>query len=139
MHRVLATLTVVACLIIVATPSFAQQQPALSGTVTSAREGAMEGVLVSAKQQGSTITVTVVSNDKGEYAFPAGRLAPGRYELSIRAAGYALDGANTVEIAGATAKTDLKLKPAPITSDQLTNAEWMTSAPGPDDIKRAML
>ena len=140
MHRVLATLTaVVACLIAFIATSSAQQPPALSGSVSSAREGAMEGVLVSAKKQGSTITVTVVSNDKGEYAFPAGRLRPGRYQLSIRAAGYALDGDGVLEIAGATAKADLKLKPAPFTSDQLTNAEWMISAHGSDDIKRAML
>ena len=75
----------------------------------------MEGVLVSAKKQGSTITVTVVSDAKGAYAFPAARLAPGRYELKIRASGYALDGAGTVELAaGKTATADLKLKPAPV-------------------------
>jgi len=39
--------------------------PALGGTITSDREGPMEGVLVSAKKQGSTITVTVVSDAKG--------------------------------------------------------------------------
>jgi hypothetical protein len=36
----------------------------------------MEGVLVSAKRAGSTITVTVVSDAKGRYAFPANRLSP---------------------------------------------------------------
>ena len=36
----------------------------------------MEGVLVSAKKPGSTITVTVVSDESGAYAFPAGRLGP---------------------------------------------------------------
>ena len=35
---------------------------ALQGTVTSAQEGAMEGVLVSAKKADSTVTVTVVSD-----------------------------------------------------------------------------
>ena len=35
--------------------------------------------LVSAKKAGSTITVTVVSDAKGAYAFPADRLAPGSY------------------------------------------------------------
>src|SRR6266850_2211588 len=47
---------------------------ALSGQVSSAQENAMEGVLVSLKKEGSTIATTVVSNDKGVYAFPAGRL-----------------------------------------------------------------
>src|SRR5438067_13733349 len=38
---------------------------ALTGQVTSAEEGRMEGVLVSAKKAGSTITITVVTDDQG--------------------------------------------------------------------------
>jgi len=57
--------------------------PALSGTIASDREGAMEGVLVSARREGSTITVTVVSDARGEFAFPASRLEPGQYRLTI--------------------------------------------------------
>ena len=65
------------------------------------------------KKPGSTITVTVVSDASGAYAFPAGRLEPGNYKLTVRASGYALDGAGTVELAaGKTATADLKLKPA---------------------------
>ena len=56
------------------TPSFAAT---LTGTVTSTKEGAMEGVLVTAKKDGSTMSVTVVSDDKGRYSFPEGRLTPG--------------------------------------------------------------
>ena len=107
--------------------------PILSGTVSSDRDGPMEGVLVSAKKAGSTITTTVVSDSKGHYGFPADRLAPGAYKLAIRAAGYALDGSDAITLSpGAPATADLKLKPAPITPDQVTNAEWLTSAPGPD-------
>ena len=114
--------------------------PALSGKIASDPEGSMEGVLVSAKKEGSTITVTVVSDAKGEYAFPAARLEPGRYQLTIKAAGYALDGSGMIELASAkTTTADLKLKPAPVTSDQLTNSEWLTSAPGPEELKRALL
>src|SRR6476659_600339 len=94
--------------------------PALTGTVASDREGPMEGVLVSAKKQGSTITVTVVSDAKGAYAFPAGRLEPGSYKLAIRASGYALDGADNVELAPSRATTtNLKLKPSPVQFEQL--------------------
>jgi streptogramin lyase len=119
----------------------AQSSPAaLAGVVTSDREGPMEGVLVSAKKQGSTITVTVVSDDKGEYAFPAGRLEPGSYALSIRATGYALDGDGALTLsAGQPAKANLKLKPVPVTSADLTNSEWLSSAPGPDELKRGLL
>ena len=62
----------------------AQHAAALSGQVSSAEDGAMEGVLVSARRDGSTITTTVVSDDKGHYAFPADRMEPGRYTLAIR-------------------------------------------------------
>ena len=39
------------------------ESAALTGSVSSAAEPAMEGVLVSARKDGSTITVTVVSDD----------------------------------------------------------------------------
>jgi len=61
---------------------------ALMGQVSSAEEGAMEGVLVSAKSAGSTVTFTVVSDQQGRYQFPAAKLAPGQYSQRIRAAGY---------------------------------------------------
>ena len=69
--------------------ALAQSNPAaLTGKVTSDREGPIEGVLVSAKRQGSTVTVTVVTDAKGEYAFPAPRLDAGR--LSPQRAGDGL-------------------------------------------------
>src|SRR6266849_2768383 len=87
------------------------QPPALSGNVTSAEEGAMEGVLVSAKKVGSTITITVVSDAQGRYSFPAGKLEPGTYALRIRAVGYDLDGSAMVDAAAQKPATlDLKLK-----------------------------
>ena len=125
----------------IAQPVGAQaQSAALTGKVLSDPEGPMEGVLVSARKSGATITVTVVSDAKGEYSFSASRLDPGRYTLSIRAAGYALDGAPDIDIAqGKPTVADLKLKPAPPRPDQIANAEWIMSAPGPDEIKRVML
>ncbi len=65
--------------------------PRLTGQVTSTDEGAMEGVLVSAQQLGSPITVTVVSDRAGQFAFPPAKLRPGRYALRIRAVGYDLE------------------------------------------------
>ena len=57
----------------------AQSQPpaALTGHVTSEAQGAMEGVVVSAKKAGSTVTVSVVSDAQGRYSFPANRLSAG--------------------------------------------------------------
>jgi virginiamycin B lyase len=129
-----------AWLLIAGTAAAQSPQAALKGKITSDREGAMEGVVVSAKRAGSTITVSVVSDAKGDYSFPASRLQDGRYALTIRAAGYVLEGAPTVELsAGKPAVADLKLAPTQQLAEQLTNAEWMASAPGDDDIKRRLL
>jgi virginiamycin B lyase len=113
----------------------AQGASALIGQVASAEEGPMEGVLVSAKKDGTNITVTVVSDQKGEYGFPADWLDPGHYTIAIRAAGYNLDGPKAVDIAGAGAKADIKLVKTKNLASQLTNAEWMLSAPGPENVK----
>jgi hypothetical protein len=78
--------------------SAAQAGAALTGIVSSQAEGPMEGVLVSAKRAGSTLTTTVVSDAKGRYAFPGGRLEPGAYTIGIRATGYDLEGPSSVDV-----------------------------------------
>ena len=116
-----------------------QPASALTGVVTSEAEGAMGGVLVSAKRDGSTIKTTVVTDEQGRYAFPADRIEPGNYTLEIRAVGYNLQGPRTVELAGEGATTaDIRLRPAGNLSAQLTNAEWLMSFPGSDDQKRLL-
>jgi len=120
--------------------ALAQSRAALTGTVTSAEEGAMEGVLVGAKKTGSTITVTVVSDKAGGYSFPAGRLEPGRYVLTIRAVGYELDGPAAVEVAAQKPATvDLRLRKTANLAAQLSNGEWMASVPGTDQQKGLLL
>jgi virginiamycin B lyase len=118
----------------------AAAQTALSGQVTSAEEGAMEGVVVSAKKDGSTITISVVTDAQGRYAFPAARLEPGKYSIKARAAGYQLDGAPTTQVAaGAEGKSDLNLKKLRNLSATLTNAEWLHSIPGTEAQKKFLL
>ena len=68
----------------------AQGAAALTGIVTSAQEGAMEGVVVSARKAGSIVQVSVTTDAKGRYAFPENRLEPGHYMLAARAVGYDL-------------------------------------------------
>ncbi len=118
----------------------AQSGPALTGLVTSAAEGAMEGVVVTARKAGSTFTVSVTSDASGRYSFPADRLEPGPYSLTIRAIGYDLSGAATAEVAAArTAMTDLRLAKTKNLAAQLSNAEWMMSIPGTEDQKAMIL
>jgi streptogramin lyase len=112
---------------------------ALTGTVSSPQEGAMEGVLVTAKKDGATIATTVVTDATGHYAFPASRLEPGHYTLRIRAVGYNLDGPGEATIAaGKSTQTDIKLRKTGNLSAQLTNAEWLISMPGTDEQKRML-
>src|SRR5882762_1519462 len=69
----------------------AQSSAALTGQVTSAEEGPMEGVLITAKRTNSTMAITVVSDAQGHYRFPSAKLEPGQYAISIRAVGYDLE------------------------------------------------
>jgi hypothetical protein len=120
-------------------PATSQTAGTLAGTVSSAEEGMMEGVLVSVRKDGSTITTTVVSDNEGRYSFPAGRLDVGHYGLSIRAVGYDLAGPKSVDIeAGKAAAADVKVVKTKNLAAQLSNAEWIASAPGTDR-QRALL
>ena len=121
-------------------PAQAQTPAALTGQVSSGEEGPMEGVLISAKKAGSTITITVVSDAQGNYSFPAAKLEPGQYSLRIRAVGYDLDRPASVDVAAQQpAKYDLKLRKTEDLAAQLSNAEWLASFPGTDQQKNAML
>jgi virginiamycin B lyase len=114
----------------------AQTSSALTGLVSSSEEGAMEGVLVSAKKEGSTITTTVVTDERGRYSFPAARVEPGKYTITIRAIGYRLEGPKAVEVpAGSTGTADLKLGKVKSLVPQLSSGEWLLSLPGADKQK----
>ena len=109
----------------------------LAGHVRSAEEGAMEGVVVSARHDGSPITVSVVSDAAGHFQFPSTKLIAGSYEISIRAVGYDLDGSASVAVAtGKPVDAEIRLKKTGQLWAQLTNAEWMLSIPGPAAEKR---
>src|SRR5207247_10164938 len=118
----------------------AQAPPTLTGQVTSAEEGPMEGVVISARKDGSTISISVVTNAQGRFAFPAERLESGHYTLKARAAGYELDGGKGAAVAaGQETKVEIKLRKVKNLSAHLTNAEWLTSMPGTDEQKRFLL
>jgi virginiamycin B lyase len=105
--------------------------PSLTGVVTSDGKELMEGVLVTAKLSGGKTSITVVSDAGGSYSFPPGRLGPGNYVLSVRAAGYELAAPVNVELRpGQTVKQDLLLRRTENLASQLTGAEWLISVPG---------
>jgi streptogramin lyase len=112
---------------------------ALAGQISSAEEGRMEGVLVSAKKAGSTVAITVVSDDQGRFQFPAAKMPPGQYTLRIRAVGYDLESPGTTEIIGnKTVTADLKLHKTTDLAAQLSNAEWLASIPGTEQQKASI-
>lgn len=110
--------------------ALAQAAAALGGQVTSAEEGAMEGVMVTAKKAGSTVAISVASGADGKFSFPVGKIEPGEYAIRIRAIGYELDGPKTVTVGAQAAPVSVKLKKTRNLAAQLTSAEWFMSFPG---------
>jgi len=117
----------------------APSHAALTGQVASEAEGAIEGVLVGARKTGSTVTTWVVSDAQGQYSFPRNRMEPGRYAISIRAAGYELPG-TSVDVAPQPTRLDLALKKVTTSrlAMQLSNTEWLNSVPGTPGQKVAL-
>jgi virginiamycin B lyase len=117
-----------------------QSGEALSGEITSPEEGAMEGVVVSARKDNSTITVSVISDKQGNFRFSAARLDPGHYSLAIRAVGYELERPEAADVGlDKTATVDIKLRKASDLASQLTSAEWLLSIPGTDEQKISLM
>jgi virginiamycin B lyase len=156
--RSIRVIVAVSCLLLAAVSGVqcaeAQTAPVLTGQVSSPEEPVMEGVVVSAKKDGSTITISVVTDAQGTYTFRADRLEPGRYTLKARAAGYELDSSRSTDlsavsassaftglfvVAGQVAKADIKLKKVRSLAGALTNAEWLVSMPGTDEQKKFLL
>src|SRR5258708_843558 len=120
--------------------ALAQAATALTGQVSSAEEGNMEGVVVTAKKPGAKIMVSVTTDAQGRYSFPESRLEPGQYSLAIRAVGYDISAPTTATVAPVGSTTaDIKLKKTHNLASQLTNAEWMMSIPGTEDQKAQLL
>jgi virginiamycin B lyase len=113
-------------------PTRSQTKDALTGIVSSDAEGPMEGVIVKAERVGGTITISVVSDEHGRYSFPADKLKPGPYNLTIRATGYDLPNKSMAVTVASNTTADLKLnKVTPfVLVDQLMPAEVIMSLPG---------
>jgi len=120
-----------AALFIVSARNVSAQQAGalLSGAVKSDSSGKLDGVTVSAKALGQTITTSVFTDEDGNYYFP--RMAEGKYRVSAQAEGFEA-GAAEVDLQGAGGHQDFALKTIKDTQDvvkQMTGQEYITSLP----------
>src|SRR5882762_7264959 len=76
----------VAGLVLVGGMSTASADQLLTGSIASAAGQKLEGVLISAKREGSTITTSVYTDQNGEYFFPA--MADGKYQVWAQTLGF---------------------------------------------------
>ena len=134
------TLSLVMLLSCIMPAMAAAEDAALTGVVSSAKEPLMEGVVVSAKRDGGTVTVSVATDAQGRYSFPRNRLEPGHYAVKMRAVGYELAQPAAVDITAAqTASLDLKLVETADLAYQLSNGEWLASMTGTVEQKNSLL
>lgn len=109
----------------------------LTGTVKDADGKPMEGVAVSAKAQGATITTSVWTNQNGAYAFPT--LDTGRYRVWAQAVGFDRPVADAAVATGKPMQQDFTLKPLQtFINRQLSTAEWIESLPAETSQDRRM-
>lgn len=103
----------------------------LTGVIKSAAGTPLEGVTVSAKRAGSTITTTVFTDEQGQYVFPA--LGPtfdaGAYKVWAQAIGFETARADATIDAAKPAAQNFTMKPLADFSRQLSSAEWMAALP----------
>jgi Carboxypeptidase regulatory-like domain len=100
----------------------------LTGTVKGSDGRPMEGVAVSARAEGASITTSVWTNQNGAYAFPA--LDGGRYRVWAQAVGFDRPVAEATIAPGKGVQQDFTLKPLPnIVPQQLSTAEWLARLP----------
>ena len=107
-------------------------QPAdrlLSGSVKSDTGAKLDGVTVSAKGVGQTITTSIFTDEDGNYYFP--RMAEGRYRVWAQAEGFEA-GKAEINLNGTAGRQDFTLNTIKDNLEivkQLTGQEYVTSLP----------
>ena len=133
------------CLSVYLTLVSAQGVPSsLTGSVTSKAEGLMEGVVVIAQREDSSVLTAVTTDASGQYRFPRNRVEPGKYTIAIRAAGYMLPGTGPtlVEVGSREpSRLDLALRESSRDelAHQMTSVDWWNSMPGTDRQKELLV
>src|SRR5262249_16826526 len=131
---ILALVAAAAAMVFPPVVQSAENQPALTGVVSSQAEAKMEAVVVTPHQSRSIVQPTLLPTAHWRYSSPPPRLKPAKSPPAIRAVGYALDSPAKATVAPDKAATaDIRLKKTKNLAGQLTNAEWMMSIPGTEE------
>jgi streptogramin lyase len=105
----------------------AQAHANLVGSIRAADGTALEGVVVSARAIGSSITTSVFTDERGDYAFPP--LATGSYEVWAQAAGYGAGRARVAIESMRSMRQSFTLNTIADPTLQLTPSEWLAALP----------
>src|SRR5438132_9485521 len=97
----------------------------LSGTIKSALGQKMNGVTVSAKAEGQTITTSVFTDESGDYYFPG--LKAGRYRVWAQADGFGT-GRSEADL-NAMRRKDFILLPIEDVKQELTGVQLLAAIP----------
>src|SRR5215472_230271 len=116
----------------------AQANVFLSGSVKSDAGAKLEGVTVSVRAVGQTITTSVFTDEDGNYYFP--RMAEGKYRVWAQAEGFEA-GKAEVNLDGSVRHQDFTLKALKDDQEivkQMTGQEYVTSLPEDTSERRKM-
>src|SRR5262245_21614570 len=110
--------------------------PLLAGKVVSPSGGALAGIPIKAQRDGSSITVAVYTDAKGEYSFPAwSDVTPGAYSVRIELPDFERTAQPVTLSQRKAAKLDFTLKAKPLAYEDATNSEILNALPGTDHQK----
>ena len=99
----------------------------LTGNIKSAKGENMEGVMVSAKGEGQTVTTSVLTDKDGNYYFP--QMGGGTtYRVWAQAIGFE-NGRASVTASGATKRQDFQLKETTDFVRQLSGGQYIAALP----------
>ena len=124
-----------------ATQTYAQGQSLLEGKITSSGGAAVAAIPVRAQRANSNITVSVYTNSRGEYSFPAWSDAtPGTYAVSVQLPDFERVTREGVALAaGRTTRVDLTLQPRQPTLADATATDIVMALPGTDEQKHLFI
>ena len=119
----------------------AQGTSLLEGKVVSTGGAAVAWVPVRAHRANSNMTVSVYTNGRGEYSFPAwSDVAPGEYSVAIQLPDFEPLTRDGVALAvGKTTRVDLTLQPRQPTIATATPAEIVAALPGTDEQRHQLV